>query len=91
MLSPGSRHVYGPGGLHRALVDLLAAQFPPHQPEVPARRQQLPARGGELPAGQWLEVGRPGSQLTVRVINQLLSVTFTSHFYFYPDPPTLIQ
>lgn len=57
MLSPGSRHVYGPGGLHRALVDLLAAQFPPHQPEVPARRQQLPARGGELPAGQWLGVG----------------------------------
>ena len=40
------------GGLHGALVDLLAAQFPPHQPEVPAHWQQLPARGGELPAGQ---------------------------------------
>ena len=47
----GDENVFGTGGLHCTLVDLLAAQFPTHKPEIAANRQQLQARGRELPAG----------------------------------------
>lgn len=47
------RDVFAPRGLHRAVVDLLASQFPSHQLEVSRHGQKLPAWRWELPAGQW--------------------------------------